>query len=85
MLTTYVFVNPLVAMALGIWFAGEQLRPVHLVSGFLILASVCVLTVRIPRPRTAAASKPSPEIAKRWVAAEPLSEAKGGFPAHTMD
>ncbi len=63
-LTTYVFVNPLVAMALGIWLAGEQLRPAHLVSGFLILASVCVLTLRIPRPRTAAVSEASPESAK---------------------
>ena len=46
-LTSYVFVNPLVAVALGTWLAGERLRTAHLVSGFLILASVCVLTMRI--------------------------------------
>ena len=42
---THVFVNPLVAVALGAWLGGEQLRPAHLVSGFLILASVAVITL----------------------------------------
>jgi drug/metabolite transporter (DMT)-like permease len=45
MVATHVFVNPLVAVALGAWLAGEQLRPAHLVSGFLILASVSVIVV----------------------------------------
>jgi len=40
---THVFINPLVAVALGAWLAGEELRPVHLVSGVLILASVAVI------------------------------------------
>jgi len=40
---THVFVNPLVAVALGAWLAGEQLRPAHLVSGVFILISVCVI------------------------------------------
>lgn len=40
---THVFINPLVAVALGAWLAGEQLRPVHLISGLLILASVAVI------------------------------------------
>jgi drug/metabolite transporter (DMT)-like permease len=43
---THVFINPLVAVALGAWLAGEQLGPVHLISGVLILASVVVITVR---------------------------------------
>jgi drug/metabolite transporter (DMT)-like permease len=42
---THVFVNPLVAVALGAWLAGEQLRPAHLFSGLLILASVSVILV----------------------------------------
>src|SRR5205823_13295378 len=47
---THVFVNPLVAVALGAWLGGEQLRPAHLVSGFLILASVAVITLGQRRP-----------------------------------
>jgi drug/metabolite transporter (DMT)-like permease len=42
---THVFVNPLVAVALGAWLGGEQLRPAHLLSGLLILASVSVITL----------------------------------------
>lgn len=45
MVATHVFVNPLVAVALGTWLAGEQLRGAHFVSGLLILASVCVITL----------------------------------------
>jgi len=41
---THVFVNPLVAVALGAWLAGERLQPVHLVAGAFILASVLVIT-----------------------------------------
>jgi drug/metabolite transporter (DMT)-like permease len=50
---THVFVNPLVAVALGAWLAGEQLHPAHLVSGLFILASVSVITLgqRRPAPR----------------------------------
>ncbi|HYZ89833.1 MAG TPA: EamA family transporter [Myxococcales bacterium] len=40
---THVFVNPLVAVALGAWLGGERLRPAHLISGLLILASVSVI------------------------------------------
>src|SRR5260370_32121273 len=36
---THVFVNPLVAVALGVWLGGEQLRPAHLVAGLFILPS----------------------------------------------
>jgi len=42
---THVFVNPLVAVALGAWLGGEQLRPAHFVSGLFILASVSVITL----------------------------------------
>jgi len=49
---THVFVNPLVAVAVGAWLGGEQLQPVHLVSGLFILASVFVITLA-PRPAPA--------------------------------
>jgi drug/metabolite transporter (DMT)-like permease len=53
---THVFVNPLVAVAVGVWLGGEQLRPAHLVSGLFILASVFVIILgprRSPSPVTA--------------------------------
>jgi drug/metabolite transporter (DMT)-like permease len=40
---THVFVNPLVAVAVGAWLGGEKLEPVHFLSGLLILASVSVI------------------------------------------
>ena len=51
---THVFVNPLVAVAVGAWLGGERLRPAHLVSGLFILASVWVITLG-PRRSPAAA------------------------------
>ena len=48
---THVFINPLVAVALGAWLAGEQLGPTHLISGLLILASVVVITFRRKQAR----------------------------------
>jgi drug/metabolite transporter (DMT)-like permease len=52
---THVFVNPLVAVAVGAWLGGEQLRTAHLVSGLFILASVCVITLG-PQQATAPAA-----------------------------
>jgi len=43
---THVFVNPLVAVALGAWLGGERLLPGHLVAGLLILGSVVIITGR---------------------------------------
>lgn len=40
---THVFVNPLVAVVVGAWLAGEQLHREHLFAGLLILVSVAVL------------------------------------------
>jgi len=51
---THVFVNPLVAVAVGAWLGGEQLQPVHFVSGGLILASVLVILLGQRRKRPAA-------------------------------
>jgi drug/metabolite transporter (DMT)-like permease len=59
---THVFVNPLVAVAVGAWLGGEQLRPAHLLAGLLILCSVCVVTLRVRRnagfPAKSAGSEP---------------------------
>lgn len=49
---THVFVNPLVAVALGTWLAGEQLRAAHLVAGLFILASVFTITIGQWRARS---------------------------------
>jgi drug/metabolite transporter (DMT)-like permease len=76
---THVFVNPLVAVALGAWLAGEQLRPAHFVSGLLILASVCVITFaprRFPPP--------APETFGSLAAARPVSGAGAGAGANRL-
>lgn len=43
---THVFVNPLVATALGTWLGGEALRLAQLIAGALILGSVLVITYK---------------------------------------
>lgn len=53
---THVFVNPLVAVAVGAWLGGEQLRTAHLVAGLFILASVFVTTLS---PQRAPAVEPT--------------------------
>ena len=60
---THVFVNPLVAVALGAWLGGEQLRPAHLISGLLILASVSVITLGQRRPQVQ--DLPMPDVRGR--------------------
>jgi drug/metabolite transporter (DMT)-like permease len=55
---THVFVNPLVAVAVGAWLGGEQLRTAHLVSGLFILASVCVITLSPQRALAVEAAEP---------------------------
>jgi drug/metabolite transporter (DMT)-like permease len=83
LIATHVFVNPLVAVALGTWLAGEQLRIAHLVAGFLILASVCVLTLRLrrnneptPRPRLSAQAMASHSSSARRIESSCLAETR---------
>jgi hypothetical protein len=61
---THVFVNPLVAVALGAWLGGERLQPAHFVSGLLILCSVSILTLgaRRGRARLAPVAAPVDEV-----------------------
>jgi len=68
MVATHVFVNPLVAVALGTWLAGEQLRAAHFASGLLILTSVCLITLGF-RGHPRASHRPS---ARAPVALSPL-------------
>jgi drug/metabolite transporter (DMT)-like permease len=56
---THVFVNPLVAVAVGVWLGGERLAPIHLVGGAFILAAVVVITRRPPVKAVLAASEPA--------------------------
>ncbi|MCB9686371.1 MAG: EamA family transporter [Alphaproteobacteria bacterium] len=54
--TTYAYVNPLVAVILGFFLAGEQLSPRSVVAGAAILAGVAAITLDRPRRRPAALS-----------------------------
>lgn len=47
--STYAFVNPLVALGLGVWLGSESFDPATLVAAALILGSVVLITSR-PRP-----------------------------------
>ncbi|MFL5379130.1 MAG: EamA family transporter [Myxococcales bacterium] len=68
---THVFVNPLVAVAVGAWLGGEQLQAVHFVSGGLILASVLVILLGQRRKRPVAAERAVAVVAaERAVAAD---------------
>jgi drug/metabolite transporter (DMT)-like permease len=55
LVATYAFVNPVVAVALGAGFLGEQITSTTLVAGASIVAAVVlIVTGREPRPRVAA-------------------------------
>jgi drug/metabolite transporter (DMT)-like permease len=43
--TTYAYVNPIVAVLLGWWFAGEPITPRTVVAAAIILASVALITL----------------------------------------
>jgi drug/metabolite transporter (DMT)-like permease len=43
--TSYAYVNPLVAVALGVGLAGETMEPAALTAGVLIVASVAVINL----------------------------------------
>jgi drug/metabolite transporter (DMT)-like permease len=43
LVATYAYVNPAVAVLLGVWLAGEHLRAAEVVGGLIILASVVVV------------------------------------------
>jgi drug/metabolite transporter (DMT)-like permease len=58
MVSTYAFVNPIVAMALGTWIGGEALTPRMLAAAALVLASVVLITASRARRSGARAAAP---------------------------
>ncbi len=54
--STYAFVNPIVAMLLGFVFAGETLTPRTLAAAAVVLAAVLLITTAPPARRAAGAS-----------------------------
>jgi drug/metabolite transporter (DMT)-like permease len=57
LVSTYAYVNPAVAVALGALLAGERLAPTEIFGGLVILAAV-VLVVRSEAGRAAAPAEP---------------------------
>jgi drug/metabolite transporter (DMT)-like permease len=58
---TYAYVNPIVAVALGMLFRGEQLTPRTLLAAVLIIGAVVAMVSG--RPREAEEPGPSPDVA----------------------
>jgi drug/metabolite transporter (DMT)-like permease len=58
---TYAYVNPVVAVALGMLFRGEELTPRTLLAAALILGAVVAMVTG--RPREAEEPGPSPDVA----------------------
>ncbi len=58
---TYAYVNPIVAVALGMLFRGEQLTPRTLLAAALIIGAVVAMVTG--RPRDVEEPGPSPEVA----------------------
>jgi len=54
--STYAFVNPVVAVALGAAFLGEKITTTTLIAGgAVVVAVVLIVSAKAPRPRVAAA------------------------------
>jgi drug/metabolite transporter (DMT)-like permease len=67
---TYAYVNPVVAVALGVAFRGETMTPRTLLAAGLIIGAVIAMVSG--RPREVEESGPSPDVA----ALDPTSEAQ---------
>ncbi|WP_116040888.1 EamA family transporter [Amycolatopsis palatopharyngis] len=52
---TYAYVNPVIAVLLGVWIAGEHIGPAQFAGGALVLAAVVVVVRSERRVRRAAA------------------------------
>jgi drug/metabolite transporter (DMT)-like permease len=53
--STYAFVNPVVAVALGWWLAGESFPPSMLAAAVIIVAGVVIITWPVRRGMTSGA------------------------------
>lgn len=56
---TYAYVNPIIAVLLGVLLGGESMRSIQLVGGVIVIIAV-VLVVRAERPRKPATPDPLP-------------------------
>ena len=56
--STYAFVNPVVAVFLGAWLAGEPLTPRTLIAALVIVTAVVLITLRRTRPARDEAARP---------------------------
>jgi len=52
--TSYAYVNPIVAIALGIWFGGEEATATTWLAAIVVIAGVVILSVARARPTSAA-------------------------------
>jgi drug/metabolite transporter (DMT)-like permease len=66
---TYAYVNPIVAVALGVAFRGETLTPRSLLAAGLIIGAVVAMVSG--RPREVEETGPSPEVAAMESEADP--------------
>ncbi len=60
LVSTYAFVNPVVAVLLGAWWLDEPLGPRTLLASALIIAAVALVTYAKARQRAASAPHPKP-------------------------
>lgn len=65
--TSYAYVNPVVAIGLGITLAGERISPIGLLGAAVVLAGVVIAVLA----RAAPASRPPPPVAPEVGAARP--------------
>lgn len=88
LVSTYAYVNPVVAMFLGVMFGNEQLGPVALIAAAIIIASVVLITLpgSAMRARLRASSRaratitldtPALEMAAEPVCATPVTSTRG--------
>ena len=62
LVSTYAYVNPVVAVALGTIFLGESLSPRTIVAALIILAAVAIIVTARGRLGSSAAREPAAEI-----------------------
>jgi drug/metabolite transporter (DMT)-like permease len=51
--TSYAYVNPVVALGIGYWLGNEALTAHMIVGAVIILASVAAILRRVPQPQPA--------------------------------
>jgi drug/metabolite transporter (DMT)-like permease len=51
--TSYAYVNPVVAIALGIWFGGEEAKATTWIAALVVITGVVILSVARARPTAA--------------------------------